>query len=122
MNLFLSVLWSFAALTAAAPQCQDIPDNARLDCNPDSPISEEVCHKRGCCWAAAVVVQSAGNPPLNVPACFYGPDYVGYEVKKIDNYGLQTVVTLNRKISSGFVKDSQTVILEITELNDHSVR
>ena len=122
MNVLVVLLISVAVLTKAAPQCQDVPDNDRLDCNPDSPINEDVCHKRGCCWAAAAMSVSPDKPPLNVPTCFYGPDYVGYEVKNIQNYAFKTVVTLNRKISSGFPRDSQTVILEITSLNDYSVR
>ena len=121
MKVFV-VLFNVALLATAAPQCQDIARNDRLDCDPDSPISEDVCHKRGCCWEPVLKPQSEGNPPLNVSFCFYGPNYVGYQVKSIQNYALKTVVTLNRKINSGFPKDSQIVILEITSLNDYSVR
>ena len=118
----LLILFSVAVLATAAPQCKDVPHSDRFDCNPDNPISEDVCHKRGCCWVPALVAQSAGHPALNVPTCYFGADYVGYEVKNIQNNGLKTVVTLDRKISSGFPKDSHTVILEITSLNDYSVR
>lgn len=106
----------------SAPQCTDVPANARLDCNPDNPISEEVCHKRGCCWASSYVKPFApGKPPLGVPACFYGPEYVGYEVTSEENSPLRTLVTLERRQASGFVKDVQKLSLEISHVNDNTV-
>ena len=120
MNIILVLL--SIVIASAAQKCRDIPENDRLDCNPDKPINEDVCHKRGCCWVPTVMSLSSYNSSINVPNCFYGTDYVGYEVKNIQNYALKTVVTLNRKISSGFPKDSQVVILEITSVNDYSVR
>ena len=118
----LVVLLSIAIVATAAPQCKDVPEKDRYDCNPDSPINEEVCHKRGCCWTSAVMPLSPAKAPLSVPLCYFGPNYVGYEVKNIQNNGLKTVITLSRNISSGFPKDSKTVNLEITSLNDYSVR
>ena len=120
MNVIVVLLSIVIATTAQ--NCRNIPENNRLDCNPDKPISEDVCHKRGCCWVPTVMSLSSYNSSINVSNCFYGPDYVGYEVNNIQNYALKTVVTLNRKISSGFPKDSQIVILEIISLNDYSVQ
>jgi hypothetical protein len=117
--------------TGADAQCQDIEPNSRFDCNPDEPISKDVCLRRGCCWREGTVMSDVVNnpqikthdkPPLGVPTCYYGPDYVGYEVTSVESYRYRTVVTLNRKISSGFIRDSQTVKIEIIELNDFSVR
>jgi hypothetical protein len=65
---------------------------------------------------------SPQKPGLGVPTCFYGPDYVGYSVKSIDNQPQKTVAILELKKASGFVKDVQEVTLEITHINDYSVR
>ena len=113
--------------TSVGPQCLNVEPNARLDCNPDQPINKEVCLRRGCCWAeyhrsGPPLNTSDNKPPLNVPFCYFGADYVGYEVQNIESYLYRTVVTLDRKIGSGFLRDSQTVKLEITEINDYSVR
>jgi hypothetical protein len=114
-------------------QCRNIEPNARFDCNPDEPISQEVCRKRGCCWTQTPVTISASTghvvnasarktPPLSVPLCYFGSDYVGYRVTNIETYLYRTVVTLERTQPSGFIRDAPTVKLEIIEINDYSVR
>lgn len=111
----------------AGPQCLDIEPNDRLDCNPDDPIDKDVCLRRGCCWTPDQQLKPLHNisdnkSPLNVPFCYFSSDYVGYEVQSIETYAYRTVVTLNRKIGSGFLRDSQIVKLEVIEVNDYSVR
>ena len=111
--------------TPVGPQCRNIEPNDRLDCNPDDPIAKDVCLRRGCCWTEGrqlVLNSSTGKPPLNVPFCYFPSDFVGYNVTSVETYAYQTVVTLDRRIGSGFLRDSQTVKLEVTEFNDYSVR
>jgi hypothetical protein len=105
-------------------QCDKIEDKDKFDCNPDQPISQEVCQSRGCCWSPSKAnnTNSYNNLPLNVPFCYYGNNYVGYEVNNIERDLYRTIVTLNRKIASGFRSDSQIIKLEIIELNDYSLR
>lgn len=102
----------------AGPQCHDLKPNEKFDCDPDQFSSQKACESRGCCW----VPNLAFKPYPNQPWCFYPSDFVGYQVDHIENYSLRTVVTLKRKIASGFPRDSQTVTLEITEINESSLR
>ena len=122
----LKVLCCFLVLlvyeTQAGPQCQNLKPNDRFDCGPDPHSSQKACEGRGCCWNVATPVLNGAKPGLGVPWCYYPTDYVGYRVDSIDNYSLRTVVTLKRKVGSGFRNDSQTVIVDITEINENSVR
>jgi hypothetical protein len=102
------------------PECDEIEDKDKFDCNPDQPISQEVCQSRGCCWSPSKTNNTNNND--NPPLCYYGNNYVGYEVIDIERDLYRTIVTLIRKISSGFRSDSQIIKLEIIELNDYSIR
>ncbi len=111
--------------TSANSRCSDIKDNDKFDCNPDKPIDQDVCLKRGCCWKSSSKNRSTKTnsvPELGVPNCYFGSDYLGYNVTNIENYLYRTVVTLNRNIGSGFSRDSQLIKLEVIELNEYSVR
>jgi hypothetical protein len=103
-------------------ECDIIEDKDKFDCNPDQPINEEVCQSRGCCWSPSKTDNTTNNYNNSPPLCYYGNDYVGYEVNDIERDLYRTIVTLNRKISSGFRYDSQIIKLEIIELNDYSIR
>lgn len=34
----------------STPQCSALSKEARFDCNPDKPITKDICSARGCCW------------------------------------------------------------------------
>jgi hypothetical protein len=121
--------------TNSKSQCDNIEDKNKFDCNPDQPITESVCLSRGCCWNPSTtnitnnynnrlnnMTNKYNNPPIGVPFCYFGNNYVGYQVQNIEYDLYRTIVTLDRRIASGFLKDSQIIKLEITELNDNSLR
>ena len=39
-------------------KCDNVDDNLKFDCNPDLPINEDVCVKRGCCWKPQLQVKT----------------------------------------------------------------
>lgn len=110
-------------------QCFLVLPNERIDCNPDPPISKDVCVSRGCCWIPANDGQVFNQttkilPPLSVPYCFFGSDYRGYafsEVKNMSSNG-NMVAYLHRLRPSGFLKDVQNVKLEVDELSSSVLR
>ncbi len=113
-------------------QCHLVTPNDRVDCNPDPPISKEVCQARGCCWLSSgaearnknnLNQSSRALPPLNVPYCFFGAEYRGYnlsEVKTAENSG--KIAYLHRLRPSGFLKDVQRVKIEVEELSGNVLR
>lgn len=124
---------TFGEFVRHQEQCHLVPPEARVDCNPDPPINRARCVERGCCWAPSnadrnhTSYRSAGNskvlPPINVPYCYYGADYVGYKVKNESAHTRgHTVVELSRVRPSGFDGDVSLVRLEIFELDSTMVR
>ncbi|KAI2798523.1 hypothetical protein BLOT_012805 [Blomia tropicalis] len=112
-------------------QCMAIPPNSRIDCNPDPPISAEVCQSRGCCWMPSSNESSENMnllkknvlPPLNVPYCFFGSDYHGYNVSNVQTINdNQKVINLQRIRDSGFVNDVKNVRIQIDELSSNVLR
>jgi lysosomal alpha-glucosidase len=56
--------------------CGEQPADKVFDCFPDPGANEERCRARGCCW----------QPRMNyvdVPFCFYPPDYPAYELRDV---------------------------------------
>ena len=111
-------------------QCLFVSPNSRIDCNPDPPISKNVCLSRGCCWMPAEsghVLHNVSNkalPPLNVPYCFYGPDYRGYNITESHDLpeNGRKVAYLKRVHPSGFKRDVDTVKIEVDELSTSVLR
>lgn len=104
------------------PKCSYVVPNSRFDCHPDQPISEQHCLKRGCCWTDEEGFEHKNQTINTVPKCYFGEDFVGYSVKNVEEYYLKTVVTLERRLTSGFPRDSQTIKVEIISLNENSLR
>lgn len=109
-------------------QCQAVAPQDRVDCNPDPPISQEVCQSRGCCWSPTTNTSLSNNttalPPVNVPFCYFSADYVGYKIDEQTVFELknQTIVKLVRVKPSGFDDDVNVVKLVIDELTSNVLR
>ncbi|KAH9517562.1 hypothetical protein DERF_008227 [Dermatophagoides farinae] len=99
-----------------------IRNEDRIDCNPDPPISKNVCEQRGCCWKTPgndlKNLSSKALPNLNVPYCYYGENYIGYKIEKHS----KNLIQLKRNRSSGFARDIENINIEIHELNDKVIR
>jgi hypothetical protein len=57
-----------------------------------------------------------------MPDCYLPIDYIGYKVKQIKKDFAHIFITLERDIASGLPNDIKTVAIEITFLNDKSLR
>ncbi|UXI17491.1 hemicentin-1-like [Sarcoptes scabiei] len=99
--------------------CKQVHPNDRIDCNPDEPISQEICYKRGCCWNP---IQTFALPPLNVPYCYFNPDQNGYKIVMNSSTQSHIQIRLRRVKPSGFPNDIENVKIDIFELNDNTVR
>lgn len=132
--LFSSVFLAYSAtpedvevIFPLLDQCQVLTPNKRVDCNPDLPISKDVCLKRGCCWSPIGVNPTPGIttnvlPPLGVPYCYYGANYVGYQVTESRSDSQQTVIKLIRVQPSGFEDDVTDLTVVIDELSPSVMR
>ncbi|KAG8183257.1 hypothetical protein JTE90_006453 [Oedothorax gibbosus] len=105
----------------------EVPDNEKFDCHPDRPVSEKECLKRGCCYKPASDLTVKEDDLINsrflgVPSCYYSSKYVGYEITSITLTADGIVAHLNRATPSGFPKDIQNVNLEVTLIDDASLR
>ncbi len=120
-------------------QCEAIAENNRIDCAPDKPNDNEVCNQRKCCFTKT---NSTNGMQLNklfnyyqiindlffsyfevhIPSCYMSTDYIGYSVKQIKKDFAHIFITLERVIDSGLPNDIKTVSVEITFLNNKSLR
>lgn len=107
--------------------CNAVPPQDRIDCNPDPPISREQCEKRGCCWNPLTRDRSFRNfalfrdkalPPLDVPYCYFSANYAGYLIVK----NTTDRIYLKRLDPSGFVGDIDQVRIDVQELSSEIVR
>ncbi|XP_027203752.2 LOW QUALITY PROTEIN: lysosomal alpha-glucosidase-like [Dermatophagoides pteronyssinus] len=130
--LLIVSLWttSVQSLDSDPMKCNSIRNEDRIDCNPDPPISKEICEQRGCCWNAGNNTDDDGGnlisralPHLGVPSCYYGENYIGYKIEKIYIKDEDLSMTkLKRVRPSGFPKDIENVNIEIHQLNDQVLR
>lgn len=111
----------------ADEQCNLVAPVARVDCNPDPPINKDVCLARGCCWSPGVdnVTAAADDkvlPPVGVPYCYFGANYQGYKVVRIEDFGHTQVLHLKRQQPSGFRDDVPLVKLTAEMLSKDMIR
>lgn len=105
-----------------SPTCSSIPDTQKIDCYPDSPVSESQCVNRGCCFYVPKINSNMSLPPLNVPYCYYPSNYVGYEIENIVHAPASLKASLRRFRPSGFPKDVANLNLIITFIDDCMLR
>ncbi|XP_046909432.2 lysosomal alpha-glucosidase [Dermatophagoides farinae] len=120
--LFSLIISLVTFVTSDSLKCSTIRNEDRIDCNPDPPISKNVCEQRGCCWKTTgndlKNLSSKALPNLNVPYCYYGENYIGYKIEKHS----KNLIQLKRNRSSGFARDIENINIEIHELNDKVIR
>lgn len=94
-----------------------VKDEDRYDCHADLNASPESCVERGCCW------NDKNRTSTKVPSCYFATAYQGYSVQNIEQAsGDRTVVTLVRRVASGYPLDIATVRVEVTELDNSKIR
>ena len=90
MYYLLFLQFALLSPSVVAGNICDVSDSQRFDCFPDNNPNEGECVKRGCCWKPA---SNNGEPPLDVPYCYYGIGNFGYSI------------TSKEETKTGFVLD-----------------
>lgn len=82
--------------------------NDKFDCFPEDGANQKDCEMRGCCWASGKSNQKnmgEKDTPLNVPYCFYPPNYQTYTFINITNEAFGVEALLERKYRSPYPDD-----------------
>lgn len=92
-------------------QCKATKDANRFDCYPEDGASAQKCEARGCCWVPkkSKLKRKKIDVPLNVPYCFYPPNYQSYKYVNMTYtaYGLEAY--LKRSYRSPYPNDVETI-------------
>lgn len=93
-------------------QCELLTNAEKYDCYPEDGASADACEARGCCWIQ-LENENEGNVPLNVPYCFYPPNYESYTYLNITEtaYGLNAY--LRRKYRSPYPNDVEIIKMDV---------
>lgn len=102
--------------------CSDIPDEKKVDCYPDHPVTADLCFDRGCCFSVPKTNPDLPLSSVNVPYCFYPTNYIGYAVINVTETVNRIKVKLKRFYSSGFPGDVQNLDLLIIFIEDYIIR
>lgn len=88
--------------------CKLLNESERFDCFPEDGANPEACELRGCCWLPAKS-QSKNEVPLNIPYCFYPPNYNTYSFINISEAAFGVEAILERKFRSSYPDDVKTL-------------
>lgn len=100
-----------------SPQCSNIKNEDKFDCDPVGGISQANCESRGCCWKP--VLRKSVNksvelfPPLGVPWCYYPKKFKGYQVDKVYNTDLGFNADLSRNTQSPYPETVMDIRVEV---------
>ncbi|KAJ8950170.1 hypothetical protein NQ314_008023 [Rhamnusium bicolor] len=82
-----------------------LKDSDKFDCFPDDRPNSEGCEARGCCWIPAKTKPNNLEIPLNVPTCFYPPNYNTYKYINVTETGFGLVAFLRRSYRTAYPDD-----------------
>lgn len=88
--------------------CKLPKESDRFDCFPEDGANQKDCETRGCCWLPAKSEPKKKNKkdvPLNVPYCFYPPNYESYSFVNISQTAFGIEAFLERKYRSPYPED-----------------
>ncbi|KAI1292489.1 Lysosomal alpha-glucosidase [Halotydeus destructor] len=99
--------------------CSLIVDNDKFDCHPDDNVSEKSCLSRGCCWKPG----PPGQPQPTVPWCHFAANSShGYKEVYRSHAAGQLTILLGRRGPSGFPRDVDQVLVQVTNIDQDKVR
>lgn len=96
LGFILFLAQSSLQITTAQPQCDNIANEYRFDCYPESDATEGKCNNRGCCWKKPNVL----SVPLDIPYCFYPMNY-GYKLDSKEDTKFGYRLSLSRQGQGG---------------------
>lgn len=93
-------------------QCKLLNVSERYDCFPEDGANVESCEARGCCWIP-VKTKSAVGVKLDVPYCFFPPNYDSYNYVNITETAYGCSAFLRRKYRSPYPSDVETIRMDV---------
>lgn len=93
-------------------QCKLLSNDQKFDCYPESGANAKACESRGCCWAAPNEFD-AGNIGMNVPYCFFPPNYASYTYVNVTETPFGLVSFLKRRFKSAYLEDVETIKMTV---------
>lgn len=93
-------------------QCKLLNDLEKFDCLPEDGANANACEARGCCWVE-LKTEKEQKTSLNVPYCFYPPNYQSYSFLNVTEtaYGLNAF--LRRKYRSPYPNDVEIIKMDV---------
>lgn len=92
-------------------QCKLLKDNDKFDCHPEDGANPAKCEARGCCWIPAKNKPKNFDVPLNVPYCFFPPNYNTYNYINITETAFGLVAFLKRNYRTAYPNDVEILKL-----------
>ncbi|XP_066250642.1 lysosomal alpha-glucosidase-like [Euwallacea similis] len=87
-------------------QCKLLTNKEKFDCFPEDGANQNGCEARGCCWIPAKTKPKRfKRVPLDVPYCFYPPNYNTYKILNVSQTAFGLVAFLNRTYRSAYPDD-----------------
>ncbi|KAF5269885.1 hypothetical protein FQR65_LT05683 [Abscondita terminalis] len=92
-------------------QCKLLKDVDKLDCYPEEGANVSGCEARGCCWIPLKVKTRKRklHVPLDVPYCFYPPNYESYKYINITETAYGLTAYLRRNYRSAYPEDVEVI-------------
>lgn len=88
--------------------CKLVNESERFDCFPEDGANQKTCELRGCCWLSVnseLKDEQQEDVPLNVPYCFFPPNYNKYSFINISEAAFGIEAILERKFRSPYPDD-----------------
>ncbi|XP_023025858.2 lysosomal alpha-glucosidase [Leptinotarsa decemlineata] len=85
-------------------KCGILRDEEKFDCYPENGANKQSCEARGCCWSGQSV-EIRPQVPLNVPYCFYPPNFNTYNFINVTDTKSGLVAFMRRSFRTGYPAD-----------------
>lgn len=110
-NIFLA-----ESLLIKAQQCSGFSDNERFDCFPNENASEDLCNKRGCCWAPVI---TSAKEEMGVPFCYYPSNYKSYRYINVSHTDIGITAYQENLIESIYPNTIQLLKIDVNYISDN---
>lgn len=93
-------------------QCKLLNDSEKYDCYPEDGANAGGCEARGCCWVPRQTKKNL-QVKLDVPYCFYPPNYDSYTYVNVTATAYGLTAFLRRKFQSPYPKNVETIKMDV---------
>ncbi|XP_050301021.1 lysosomal alpha-glucosidase-like [Anthonomus grandis grandis] len=93
-------------------ECKLLKDDEKFDCYPEEGANQDGCEARGCCWIPAKTKPKRYKSiALDVPYCYYPPNYETYKFLNVTQTAFGLVGFLKRNYKSAYPNDVEIIKL-----------